>query len=293
MPETRDIALEKIKIPEVRLSSILDDEQRTFLAASLKEVGVINDPVVRSLGDGTYELIAGKSRIVELVNIGAQTIQCKVLETDKKTALKMNIIENVARGTYDYISMAESIRELQKEGATVEEICRTFNRSPTWVRRTLALLEIPEVYQDALKDGRLTPTHIQTALEMPTAYEVDEALRTALDLHWNTSVLRTYVDNRLAEIEMAKQLAKQRGEEPEIPAPRPQDLIRYKQCLLCSYQYPNEQMTVLPLCRHCETLTKYITTQVGEPTKAIDIVYAALKAYYEQPKIFKPPEEPT
>ena len=293
MVETREIPLNEIAIPEVRLSSILDDEQRTFLQASIKEVGVINDPVVRILPDGKYELVAGKSRLQELANIGVESVRCKILDVNKKTSLKMNIIENVARGSWDYVSMAETIQELIKEGASLREVCQTFNRSETWVRRTLSLMELPEEYQNAVREGLLTPTHIQIALQMPTPQEVDEALQTTLKLGWNTSILKTYVQNRLYEIQAAKKLALEQGKQPEIPAPKPTQLIRYKQCLACGYRFDSEVVTVIQICQHCLKLIKYITTQLGEPTKAIDLVYSALKAMYEQPRPGGPPSPPS
>lgn len=293
MHETREIPISEIVVPDVRLSSILDDEQRTFLAASLKEVGVINDPVVRVTGEGKYELVAGKSRLQELSNLGIDRVACKVLDVDKKTSLKMNVMENVARGTWDYISMARTIQELQKEGAGMQEICRTFNRSETWIRRTLALLELPEVYQDAVRDKKLTPTHILVALQMPTSNEVDQALQTVLALGWNTSTLKTYVENRLYEIEAAKRLAEAQGVQPEIPAPQPQLLIRYSQCLTCTYRYPREQVIPMPVCQHCVKLLQYLTSQLGEPSKVIQIVYEALKAYHAKPRLSEFPKLPS
>lgn len=281
--ETKEIPIDQIKIPDVRLSSILDEEQRTFLAASLKEVGVINDPVVRVLEDGTYELVAGKSRIQELQKIGVDSVACKVLDVDKKTSLKMNVIENVARGSWDYISMALTIQELLNEGASMDEVCRTFNRSKTWVQRTLLLLELPEEFQQAVREKKLTPTHIQIALQMPTPNEVAALLQSTIVHGWNTSYVRTYVNNRLYEIEAAKKLAEAQGTQPDIPPPQPQKLVNYKQCLCCTYRYPSEQVLLYPVCQHCLKLIQYVTSQVGEPAKAIQIIYEALKAYLAKP----------
>jgi len=61
MPELRTIPIDKIRIPDVRVSSILNEEQKAFLSSTIREIGVIQDPVVRDLGDGTYELISGNS----------------------------------------------------------------------------------------------------------------------------------------------------------------------------------------------------------------------------------------
>jgi len=61
MPELRTIPISKIKIPDVRVSSILNEEQKALLRSTIRSVGVIQDPVVRMLPDGSYEVIAGNS----------------------------------------------------------------------------------------------------------------------------------------------------------------------------------------------------------------------------------------
>jgi len=63
MPELKVVRLNKIRIPEVRVSSILDEEQKALLASTIREVGVVQDIVVRDLGQGEFELVAGKGGI--------------------------------------------------------------------------------------------------------------------------------------------------------------------------------------------------------------------------------------
>jgi len=62
MPELKTVELDKIRIPEVRVSSVLDEEQRALMASTIKEIGVVQDIVVRSVGADEYELVAGKGK---------------------------------------------------------------------------------------------------------------------------------------------------------------------------------------------------------------------------------------
>lgn len=293
MAELKMIPLDHLIIPDVRASSRLTPEQAEFFQATVEEFGIIQAPVVRVLPDGFYELVAGKTRIMALAEGGAREAEVVVIEADEDTALFMHLAENVARGSVDPVSVAKVIHKLVEMDIPISEISRKLGRSETWVRRTHQLLELPEAYQGAIAEGLLNPTHIQIALQMPTPYEVDQALQTAIRLKWNTPTLRTYVENRRAQIEASRLAARETGVHVELPAPDPERLIQYKMCLLCGYQVPSDQIQVQLVCDHCRDLVKYVTSQVGPPEEAIQTVYTALVALFRTPAPVGPPKPPT
>lgn len=280
----QEIPIDQIDIPDVRVSSILDAEQKQWLEATIKSMGVIQDPIVRRKPGGRYELIAGKSRIQKLQDLGIQKVRVKIVDADDLMSLKMNIIENVARGSWDYISLAKTIKRMFELGATMKDVCETFGRSETWVRRTLILLDLPEEIQTAIQDGRLTPSHVYIAGQLPTPYEVHDALLTAIRLEWNTSILKNYVQNRLYEIEEARKQAQATGQPLNIPKAEPEKLIQYKMCTLCGSMYPSDQVTVQLVCKDDVELVKYIRSILGPGPDAIQTVYHALQLYYSQPR---------
>jgi len=284
LSETVKVPVAKIVVPEVRASSRMTPDQLEFFKATVSQVGVVQDPVVRALPDGVFELVAGKSRLEELKARGEAEILCKVLHTDEKTALIMHLAENVARGTVDVISVAKVMDKLKNQGSSVEDLAKVLGKSETWIRRTLQLLDLPDVYQDALKDNRITPTHVYLAARMPTTFEMDSALQTALNLGWNTSIFETYVNNRVAEIEAAKQKAAEMGVAPEIPPAQPEQLVKYKQCLVCGYQKPAETVTIQLVCKDCLDLCRYLVQMLGAPEEAIKTVYSALQTYFGTPQ---------
>lgn len=285
------VPVDKIIIPDVRASSRFTPEQLEFFQATIKEFGVAQDPVVRDLGDGTYELMAGKSRMQELVRLGAKEIDVKVMNVDRRTGLFLHLAENVGRGTVDPVSVAKVVRELMADGTTVSEIAHNLGKSETYVRRALALLELPEVWQKEIAEGHLTPGHVFAAAKLTTPNEIESALITARDLGWSVSILETYVANRLEEIELARQKAAQLGVEPEIPTPEPERLIQYKQCYLCGYRAPSDKVLVTLACEDCQNLVKYLVGQLGSPSEAMEIVFNALKRYYGSAMAVPKPEQ--
>jgi len=292
MAELKTVSLEAIKIPDVRVSSILDEEQRALLQSTTKEIGLVQDIVVRDLGSGSYELVAGKSRLEELRTLGFKEHMVKVIGADEKLALIMNIVENVARGSYDYISVAQSIRKLRSLGSTPEELERIFPWQRRWIQFIEDLQDLPEDVVEAVRTKKLTPTHVQLALNLTTPYEVHSGLRSAITHAWDTGTFKIYVQNRLEEILRAKKKAETLGVAPEIPPAAPELLVQYGQCLLCGYQKPREQITTQMVCQGCQDLAKYITGQLGPPEEAIQEVYNALKTYFGMIQGTAPPRGP-
>lgn len=284
MPELKTIKIADIRVPDVRVSSILDAEQKALMASTIREVGVVQDPVVRVLPDGSYEIIAGKSRISELATQGKTEVQVKVLETDEKTSLIMNIIENVARGSYDYISIAKSIRKLRSLGASTEELEKVFPWKKRWIEFLEQLQDLPDDVVKAITERKITPTHVQVALNLPTPSEVHSGLRTAISLGWDTGTLKVFVQNRIEQLERARAEAQSQGRPMEIPPAVPEQLIKYKQCLLCGYQKPAEKVTLQFACEDCINLVKYVVALEGPPEQAIYAIYNAMAAYYGQPR---------
>lgn len=289
MVETKKLPFNKVRIPDVRASSRLNPEQEAFFKATVEEFGIIQDPVARPLPDGTYELIAGRTRILELAESGVREADFKIIEADEGTALFMHLAENVARGEVDPVSVARVIDKLLGMELSISDISRKLGRSETWVRRMHHLLELPDRYQVALQERRLTPTHIQIALQMPTPYEVDQALQTALRLGWNTSTLKIFVTNRLEELARAKDRSVEVGEPYKAPPIEAERLIQYKQCLTCGYQVPLENIQTLLVCDDCRDLIRYVINQCGAPKGAIQTVYNALVEYFKAPKTSSAP----
>lgn len=262
------------------MGSVLDAEQKALLAATIKSVGVIQDPVVRALADGNYELIAGRSRISELAAQGATEIAVKVIETDERTALTMNIVENVARGSYDYISISQAIRKLKALGATPEELEKVFPWRRRWIEFLEGMQDLPADIVEAVRTRKITPTHVQIALDLPSPYEIHDGLKTAVTLGWDTGTFKTFVQNRVDQIAHAKADAESLGQEPVIPAAIPQDLVQYTQCLICGYKKPREKVTVSQVCEECKEIASYVTANLGSDPGTMKTLYAALQAYF-------------
>lgn len=294
MAELKTVELSKIKVPDVRVSSVLNTEQRALIASTIKEIGLVQDIVVRDLGAGEYELVAGKSRLEELIKLGYTEREVKVISADEKLSLIMNITENVARGTYEYLSVSRAIRRLIKLGSSWEDLEKIFPWKRRWIQFIEGLQDLPADVQGAIESKKITPTHIQIAINLPTPVEVHDGLRTAITHGWNSATFGIFVANRVAQIEAARKRATESGGVVEIPVASPTELIKYKMCLTCGYKKKAEEITTQLVCEGCVKLLSYVCGQLGPPEKAMETIYSALKLYYGQrPKPPTPGPEPS
>ena len=275
------VPVDKIVVPDERARARYSEEQKAYLRASLGKYGQLSDILVRPLEGGLYELIDGESRLRELAEGGALEVEVKVLELDDRDSALVNILMNVARGEQDPMGVALSLGKALEAGMSEEEMAAATGHAVEWVRFMVGLLKLPDVYQNALQEGRLLVTHIRQALRLPSLDEIDAALTTALRLRWNTSVLGHYVDNRLDDYR--KKMASSSTHTPPPPPPEAERerLANYRQCLGCLRMVNAQDVAILTICGECTQLLRYVTSQMGTGKEAMDSIYKAVSVYQD------------
>jgi len=273
------IPVNKIKIPEVRARARWTEEQIQFLRASMSKFGITQYPIVRPVGNGEFELIDGEHRIKVAKELGKDEIEVLVVPMDEKDAAIANLMMNVARGEQDPIGAAIALKKAVDSGMKIEEVAKAVNRSPQWVKFMISLLDLPEEFQEALKEGKLNVTHIREAARLPDANEIYEALATAIRLGWPASTLKHYVENRLEQLRIHAQTVQETGVATPPPPPEPEKLVRFSQCLICGRMVEREKIYLPACCDECYNLARYAVSQLGTGEKGMNLLYQALSHY--------------
>jgi len=285
----QEIEIDKIVIPEDRARATFNQDQYNELKASIKEHGFNVPILVRPLADGRYELIDGEHRIQIVKEMGWTKIPAIVTTTDEKRASILNFLANTARGTQDPIDISRAINKSLAAGATIEEVAAATGHTKEWVEFYKLLSELPEHYQQALKDGRLNVTVVKEAFRLPTWEETDKTLMTALNLGWSGSVVKHAVDMRLREIELAKEREKELEKPEPLPEYNPEQLAQYETCMFCKRTVRKDTTYMEIICQDCRYLLRYILQYIPDPKQAMEFFYEALlekkeREQYEQLK---------
>src|SRR6204780_5252203 len=167
----RVVPISHIKPNAFQPRSHFDEESMSSLAASIREVGVLQPVLVREVGgeEESYELIAGERRWRPARRAGLQTIPVLVQpDTGDVTSLEQALVENLHREDLNALQEAAAYQQLIDEfGLTHEQVASRVGKSRTTVTNTLRLLQLPAGVQRALADGTISAGHARALLGTP------------------------------------------------------------------------------------------------------------------------------
>jgi len=176
--ETVDDRLTSLPIDSIRPGkyqprSFMDEGALEELAASIRSQGVIQPLVVREIGFGDYELIAGERRWRASRKAGLTEVPAVIKSVPDEAALAMALIENIQRQELDPIEEAQGLKRLIDEfGLTHEAAADAVGRSRSAVSNLLRLLALPEPVQTMLHQGRLEMGHARALLALPVVEQL-------------------------------------------------------------------------------------------------------------------------
>jgi len=144
-----------------------DDEAIASLAASIREVGILQPLVVRRSGDGRYELIAGERRLRAAKAAGLATVPIVLRDSEDADLLREALIENIHREDLNPIEQAEAFRQLLEElGLKQDELAERVGVSRSHIANTIRLLGLPLDVQQLLADDKITAGHARAVLAL-------------------------------------------------------------------------------------------------------------------------------
>jgi ParB family chromosome partitioning protein len=145
------------------------------LAASIKERGIIQPIVVRSLRgkDEQFEIIAGERRWRAAQRAGLHQVPITIVEATDAQALEFAIIENVQRADLNPIEEASGYMALMTEfNHSQDDVAQIVGKSRSHVANTLRLLKLSEPVQMLVRSGQLSAGHARQLVGQPNALEL-------------------------------------------------------------------------------------------------------------------------
>lgn len=141
-----------------------DEQDLEDLAASIKNVGVLQPIIVRTMGD-KYEIVAGERRYQASLRAGLKTIPAIIRTIDDTESLELALIENIQRSDLNGIEEARAYKDLlERTSMTQEQLAERLSKSRSAVTNALRLLDLPEEVQDMVLAGQLTAGHARAIL---------------------------------------------------------------------------------------------------------------------------------
>ncbi|MFT4682087.1 MAG: ParB family chromosome partitioning protein [Granulosicoccus sp.] len=149
--------------PRTRFDQIALDE----LAASIRQLGIIQPITVRKLGYGKYQLISGERRFRASQLAGLTDIPAYIRIANDQAMLEMALVENIQRQELDAIEIAISYQRLMEEcNITQDELSGRVGKKRSTISNYLRLLKLPPEIQKGLISNQLTMGHARAIINV-------------------------------------------------------------------------------------------------------------------------------
>lgn len=154
--------------------SIFDDEALNELSASIKEIGILQPPVVRRIDDNHYELIMGERRLRAAKLAGLRRIPVIIRETSDNELLREALIENIHRSNLNSLEEAAAYNQMLTDfGLTHDDLAKRIGKSRPVITNTLRLLNLPPSVQKKLASGAISAGHARALLGLTSPDEIE------------------------------------------------------------------------------------------------------------------------
>jgi ParB family transcriptional regulator, chromosome partitioning protein len=171
-----------------------DEESLAELAASIRQIGVLQPVLVRPVGESAYELVAGERRWRAARRAGLAVIPAIVRTTDDLGSIERALVENLHRDDLAPLEEAAAYQQLIEDfDLTHEQVANRVGKSRSAVTNTLRLMSLPAGIQHLLADGRLTAGHARALLGTPDRALQEQLARQAAAENWSVRMLEDMV----------------------------------------------------------------------------------------------------
>ena len=205
-----EIDIDKIDKNPWQPRSQFDVEQLNELAASIKELGIIQPLTLRKIDEERYQIIAGERRFKAAQAAGLKSVPAYIRLAEDEIMLELALVENIQRTDLNPIDIAFSYQRMIDEfDKTQEEISERVGKKRSTVANYLRLLKLPAEIQLGLRDGKISMGHAKAIIN------IDE-LDTQIDIY--KQIVENDLSVRAVE-ELVRNLDKREVQEPQEEEP--------------------------------------------------------------------------
>lgn len=141
------------------------EETLQELAASIREIGIVQPITLRKMEDGTYQIIAGERRWRASQMAGLASIPAYIRTADDENMMQMALVENIQREDLNAIEIALAYQNLiERYSLTQDQLSEKVGKKRTTIANYLRLLKLPAPVQVALQDREIDQGHARALL---------------------------------------------------------------------------------------------------------------------------------
>lgn len=167
IPVSNEILISEIEANPFQPRVHFDEESLNELAASIREVGIIQPITLRKISNKRYQIIAGERRYRASKLAGLTKVPAFVREAGDEAMLELALVENIQREDLDAIEVALSYQRLMEEcKLTQESLSDRVGKKRSTISNYLRLLRLPAVIQKAIREQEITMGHARALINI-------------------------------------------------------------------------------------------------------------------------------
>ena len=172
--QQNEVSVDSISPNPKQPRTVFNEEAMAELVASIKEIGILQPPVVRQTSPGRYELIMGERRFRAAKLAGLRSIPVIIRQTPDNELLREAIIENIHRSQLNPLEEAAAYTQLLQDfNCTHDELAQKLGRSRPLISNTMRLLNLPASVQSRVASGIISAGHARALLGLSNEAEID------------------------------------------------------------------------------------------------------------------------
>jgi ParB family chromosome partitioning protein len=173
--EQNEVPISSISPNPRQPRTVFDEDALNELIASIKEIGILQPPVVRKVAEGRYELIMGERRFRAAKAAGLKSIPVIIRQTPDNELLREALIENIHRSQLNPLEEAAAYAGLLTDfGCTHDELATKLGRSRPLISNMLRLLNLPPTVQRKVAAGVISAGHARALLGLSDEKEIEK-----------------------------------------------------------------------------------------------------------------------
>jgi ParB family chromosome partitioning protein len=172
--QQNEVSIDSISPNPKQPRTVFNEEAMSELVASIKEIGILQPPVVRQTSPGRYESIMGERRFHTVKLAGLRSIPVIIRQTPDNELLREALIENIHRSQLNPLEEAAAYTQLLQDfNCTHDELAQKLGRSRPLISNTMRLLNLPASVQSRVASGIISAGHARALLGLSNEADID------------------------------------------------------------------------------------------------------------------------
>jgi ParB family chromosome partitioning protein len=173
--QQNEVSIDAISPNPRQPRTVFEETALNELIASIKEIGILQPPVVRQTSPGKYELIMGERRFRAAKAAGLKSIPVIIRQTPDNELLREALIENIHRSQLNPLEEGAAYTQLLNDfNCTHEELATKLGRSRPLISNTMRLLNLPPSVQRKVAAGVISAGHARALLGLTDESEIEK-----------------------------------------------------------------------------------------------------------------------